>query len=61
MCDVQLGQYEVDFMVDPMGTPSYYHVSMSNTNPATRQGGLRPLKTIGDNYPKNVITYTDSL
>lgn len=52
-----IGQYEVDFVADPMGTPSYYQVSMSITDSATRERELRPLKAIDDNYPKTVITY----
>ena len=40
-----------------MGTPSYYQVSMSITDSATRERELRPLKAIDDNYPKTVITY----
>ena len=52
-----IGQNEVDFIADPMGTPSYYQVSMSITDPSTMDRELRPLKAIGDNYPKTVITY----
>lgn len=55
VCSV--GQYEVDFIADPMGSPSYYQVSVSITDPATRERELRPLRAIGDNYPKTVITY----
>ena len=55
VCSV--GQYEVDFIADPMGNPSYYQVSVSITDPATRERELRPLRAIGDNYPKTVITY----
>lgn len=52
-----IGQNEVDFIADPMGAPSYYQVSISIADPATRERELRPLKAIGDNYPKTVITY----
>lgn len=55
VCDV--GRYEVDFVADPMGTPSYYQVSVSILDPAARERELRPLRAIGDNYPKTVITY----
>lgn len=55
VCSV--GQYEVDFIADPVGSPSYYQVSVSITDPATRERELRPLRAIGDNYPKTVITY----
>ena len=55
ICSV--GQYEVDFVADPNGTPSYYQVTLSITDPATMERELRPLKAISDNYPKTVITY----
>ena len=59
VCSV--GQYEVDFVADPMGAPSYYQVAVSISDPATRDRELRPLKAIGDNYPKTVITYDSFL
>lgn len=49
--------YEVDFVADPMGSPSYYQVSVSILDPATRERELRSLRAIGDNYPKTVIVY----
>ncbi len=55
VCSV--GQYEVDFVADPTGSPSYFQVALSMTDPAARERELRPLKAIGDNYPKTVITY----
>lgn len=55
VCSV--GGYEVDFVADSMGTPSYYQVSLSITDPATMERELRPLMEIDDNYPKTVITY----
>lgn len=55
VCSV--GQYEVDFIADPLGAPSYYQVSVNITDPATKERELRPLKAISDNYQKTVITY----
>ncbi len=55
VCSVDL--YEVDFIADPMGTPSYYQVSLNVTDPATLERELRPLRKIADNYPKTIITY----
>ncbi len=55
VCSVD--RYEVDFIADPMGSPSYYQVSLSILDPATRERELRPLRAVGDNYPKTVITY----
>ncbi len=55
VCSV--GQYEVDFVADPNGSPSYYQATLSIADPATMERELRPLKAIDDNYPKTVITY----
>ena len=55
VCDVN--PYEVDFVADPMGTPSYYQVSLNVTDPITLERELRPLRRIADNYPKTLITY----
>lgn len=55
VCDVS--PYEVDFIADPMGTPSYYQVALSVMDPATLERELRPLMDIADNYPKTIITY----
>lgn len=52
-----VGRREVDFVADPMGTPSYYQVSPSITDPATMEREIRPLRAIEDNHPKTVITY----
>ena len=56
-CVCAVGRHEVDFMVDPLGKPSYYQVCMSLNDESTRERELRPLKAIPDNYPKTVITY----
>ena len=50
-------QYEVDFIADPMGAPSYYQVSMNISDVATMEREVRPLKAIDDNHPKTIITY----
>ena len=55
ICNVN--QYEVDFVADPMGTPSYYQVSLNISDPKTLEREIRPLRAIDDNYPKTVITY----
>lgn len=51
------GQYEVDFVADPLGSPSYYQVAADINDPETLTKELRPLKAVGDNRPKTVITY----
>lgn len=48
---------EVDFIADANGTPSYFQVSTDISDKKTRERELRPLRAIGDNYPKYVITY----
>ena len=55
VCSVDL--YEVDFIADPMGMPSYYQVSLNVTDLVTLERELRPLRKIADNYPKTIITY----
>lgn len=56
-CVCAVGRYEVDFIVDPMGTPSYYQVCTSIADEQTRERELRPLRALDDNYPKIIITY----
>ena len=48
---------EVDFIADANGTPSYFQVSTDISDKKTRERELKPLRAIGDNYPKYVITY----
>lgn len=55
VCSV--GRYEVDFVADPMGKPSYFQVCTSINDEPTRNREMRPLKMIQDNYPKTIITY----
>lgn len=47
---------EIDFVADPMGSRRYYQVCMSIADDNTRERELRPLREVGDNYPKTVIT-----
>ncbi len=48
---------EVDFVADPIHSPSYYQVSLSIVDETTRERELRSLKAIEDNYPKTVIVF----
>ena len=48
---------EIDFVADANGSPSYYQVAVNISDKSTRERELRPLRMIGDNYPKYVITY----
>lgn len=57
VCICSVGRYEVDFVTDPMGRPSYYQVCTSINDESTRNRELRPLRMIEDNYPKTIITY----
>lgn len=47
---------EIDFVTDPMGKRMYFQVCMSISDKSTRERELRPLRNVGDNYPKTVIT-----
>lgn len=47
---------EIDFIADPKNRPRYFQVCMSIADDATRERELKPLKALGDNYPKTVIT-----
>ncbi len=58
VCDQ--GRYKVDFVADPVGSPSYYQASMSILDPDTREREIRPLRMIDDNHPKTVITLDGS-
>jgi len=49
--------YEVDFIADPRGSPSYYQVCTDISEKSMRERELRSLKAIPDNYPKTVITF----
>ena len=55
VCSV--GRYEVDFVADPMGKPSYFQVCTSINDESVRSREMRPLMMIQDNYPKTIITY----
>lgn len=55
VCDV--GGMEVDFVADPLGTPSYYQVCLSLMDPNVMEREVKSLKAIGDNYPKTILTY----
>ncbi len=48
---------EVDFVADPMGRRMYFQVCMGIGDEGTRERELRPLRDLGDNYPKTVITW----
>lgn len=48
---------EIDFVADPMGRREYFQVCMSIVDDSTRERELRPLRDVGDNYPKTVITW----
>ncbi len=52
-----VGDREIDFVTDPKSSPAYYQVCMSLANPETLERELRPLREIGDNYPKTVVTF----
>ena len=52
--DVEKG--EVDFVAIKKGQNEYYQISASTLNEDTLARELEPLKKIGDNYPKYLLT-----
>ena len=54
VCDVN--GMEVDFIADPVQSPSYYQVCPNMFDSKEVGGAVRALKAIGDNYPKTIIT-----
>ena len=57
-CVINVDGKEVDFMsYDTDWNPIYFQVSVSVTDPETMKRELAPLKALGDNYPKYVITF----
>ena len=52
--DVEKG--EVDFVAIKNGQNEYYQISASTLNKDTLARELEPLKKIGDNYPKYLLT-----
>ena len=55
VCDVN--GTEIDFVADPQGTPSYWQVCMSLSEPETLEREIRPLRMLKDDYPKCIVTY----
>lgn len=54
VCSVE--GFEVDFIANPIRSPSYYQVTMSILDSNTREREVRSLKALDDNYPKTMIT-----
>ncbi len=52
----KIGASEVDFVARESGDTVYYQVSASVLDPNTLERELAPLRAIGDNYPKRLLT-----
>lgn len=52
----QVGDHEVDFVVENQGQPIYIQVALSILDEATANREFRPLMQIDDNYPKYVMS-----
>ena len=52
----KVGTTEVDFYTPDPNGDHYYQVSLSVMDEGTLTRELRPLKTIGDNHPKTLLT-----
>lgn len=50
------GDTEVDFVANKQGLLSYYQVTADMTNEVTFNREIRPLRSIKDNYEKNILT-----
>lgn len=50
------GMTEVDFVAVKSGVTEYYQVTASLTEQTTFDREIAPLKKIGDNYPKKILT-----
>jgi uncharacterized protein len=55
----KVGDKEVDFIAEAGSDRVYYQVAASVLDPATFEREFEPLKKIGDNYPKFVLTMDD--
>lgn len=56
---VRIGSYrgrEIDFTAVRNGRVEYYQVCLSMMSPETRERELRPLSSVGDNFPKTILT-----
>ena len=58
--EVYIGQLgsdgEVDFVAIKDGIPVYYQVALSTIDENVLERELKPLRQIGDNYPKYLLT-----
>lgn len=52
----KVGKTEVDFVCRKKEDVQYYQVTASMTEQSTFEREMAPLKSIGDNYPKKVLT-----
>lgn len=53
----KIGEYEVDFIVkNALNKFEYYQVAWSMSDPKTAEREIHALKSIGDNYPKYIIS-----
>lgn len=52
----KIDEKEIDFVVTKQNTREYYQVSMSALEESVREREIDPLKKVGDNYPKYLLT-----
>ena len=57
VCTCSVGDMEVDFIVDPLGDPEYFQVTMNLSDSKTLEREIRPLRELDNNYPKTIIVY----
>ncbi len=56
----RVGELEVDFVADGGGGTAYFQVAESVSDERVLERELAPLRRIGDNYPKYLLTLDDS-
>jgi|GEM_PF-54178 len=56
----KVGSSEVDFVAERDGRPEYYQVSYLFASESTVEREFRPLASIGDNYPKYVLSMDET-
>ena len=52
----KIDEREIDFIASKQNTKEYYQVAMTALDDYARQRELGPLKRVGDNYPKYLLT-----
>jgi predicted AAA+ superfamily ATPase len=52
----KIGEREIDFVATRQNTKEYYQVTLTALEDRVRERELDPLRRVGDNYPKYLLT-----